>query len=392
MAKRTSHGNGTIYQRSDGRWTGQMTVAIDPITKKQKRKTVYAKTKREVQEKLLILQYQKHTTGFISTDKTTVGAWLDKWLEVYAKPHLRTKTWESYGWLIRVHLKPSIGEIVLSKLQTSDVQQMYNAKLRTDEHEGVSARTIRYMHSILGAAIKQAVRENLVARNVVAFAKPPSSQKAEMHLWNSDQVKIFLDKSTDNRFYPVFLLALGCGMRRGEIIGLQWQDVDLDNGIVHIQQSLVTTNSGLKMESPKTPRSRRAIPLPEEVVKALKHLRLRQNEEKIRYRDIYQDDGFVFTWEQGKVIDPNYITHLFARLATEAGLPAIRFHDLRHLHATNLLELGVNPKVVQERLGHSSITVTMDIYSHVSKGMQESASVLVNGLLAKMVKTPNFNR
>lgn len=382
-------GEGTVYEQvikgaPTGRWVGQITIPDESGNKKQKRKTVYGKTKKEVLEKLTLLRHHKITGELIAPKKMTVGNWLDKWLEDYARPHLRTKTWESYEWLVRVHLKPSIGSVPLSKLQTGDVQRMYNAKLRKTGHEGVSARTIRYMHVILGAAIKQAVRENLVPRNVVQFASPPSSKRPEMHLWDNSQLKAFLERAKENRFYAAFIFALGTGCRRGEIIGLKWQDLDLDSGTVQIQTSLVTTNKGPKIEPPKTPRSRRAIPLPEEVIKELKRQRLRQNEEKIRRRDIYQDGGFVFTWEDGRVVDPNYISHLFAKLAIEAGLPTIRFHDLRHLHATNLLELGVNPKVVQERLGHSSITVTMDTYSHVSKGMQEQATELVNNSLANL--------
>lgn len=388
MGQKRGHGEGTIYQRLDGRWTAQITTEIDPNTKKQKRKTVYGKSKKEVLEKITSLQYQKQTTGFLEVEKITLGQWMDRWLMDYMKGKLRPKTWESYESIIRNHIKPTLGNVVLQKLQGADIQKMYNEKLitgRIDEKGGISNRTVRYIHAVLRAGLKQALREGLVLRNVIDSTIPPSRKKKEVQVFTQEQASTFLQLAKDDKLYPAFLLEMGTGLRRGELMGLRWQDIDLTTGIIQIRQSLVTTNKGLCVQEPKTQTSKRCIPLPAEVIKELKRHKAKQNEEKLKYSKVYEDAGYVFCWENGRVINPNILSRRFSALLKKAELPHLRFHDLRHTHATNLLLLGENPKVVQERLGHSSISVTMDTYSHVTQGMQEQASSKIDSMLKSMI-------
>ncbi|AKX94603.1 putative prophage phiRv2 integrase [Moorella thermoacetica] len=376
MPKRRGHGEGTVYQRPDGRWTAQITVGIDHEGK-QRRLTLYGKSKKEVLEKLTQALYQQQNGGFIEPSKITVEQWLNRWLTDYAKPHLRQSTWESYETVLRLHVIPTLGSIPLKKLQPADIQRLYASKLES----GLSPTRVRYIHVVLHEAMSQARESGLLLQNPTEAAKPPRHPKKKVQPLNPEQVKRFLETAKQDPLYPAFLLALGTGLRRGEILGLRWQDLDLQKGILQVRQSLIRTREGLKFEEPKTEKSRRQIPLPPSVVAALKRHKAWVNQNKLILGPDYEDHDLVFPVENGRPRDPKGFAEYFNRLLDKAGLPHIRLHDLRHTHATLLLLEGVHPKVVQERLGHSTVSITLDIYSHILPGLQEKAAERIDGLL-----------
>jgi len=250
-----------------------------------------------------------------------------------------------------------------------------------DGRGGLSSRTVRYTHAVIYSALKQALKEQLIARNVAEAVVLPAQQKKEIRPLTTEEVHRLLSAAKDDRLYPAFLLELGSGLRRGELLGLRWQDVDLKAGVITVRQSLIRTRAGLVFQEPKTERSKRNLPLPPAVVRELKAHRARQAEEKLLLGPDYEDRGLVFCLENGKPLDPRNFTRHFELLLKKAGLPHVRFHDLRHTHATQLLGLGVHAKIVQERLGHTTISTTLDTYSHAVPGLQEEAARKLDALL-----------
>ncbi|WP_434075967.1 site-specific integrase [Moorella naiadis (nom. illeg.)] len=240
---------------------------------------------------------------------------------------------------------------------------------------------MRYIHVVLHEALSQARESGLILQNPVEAAKPPRHPKKKVQPLNPEQVKRLLETAKGDTLYPAFLLALGTGLRRGEILGLRWQDLDLQKGTLQVRQSLIRTREGFKFEEPKTEKSRRQIPLPPSVVAALKRHKAWVNQNKLIFGSDYEDHDLVFPVENGRPRDPKGFADHFNRLLDKAGLPHIRLHDLRHTHATLLLLEGVHPKVVQERLGHSTVSITLDIYSHILPGLQEKAAERIDGLL-----------
>lgn len=360
MAKRRGNSEGSVIKRKDGRWAAVITVGA-------KRVWFYGKTRREAVEKLEEAKAQLKATGCLPSSKLTVGEWLDTWLNEYAKPHVRPTTYERYETLIRVHIKPVLGSVRLKELRSSQLQQFYNEKLA----EGLSPRTVRYLHATLHAAFVWAVRDGLLPRNPADTVVPPRITKPNVNPLTIEQVRVLLEAAKDDPlFYPALLLEVSTGLRRGELLGLRWRDVDLDNGVVHVQQSLVRTSQGPLLQEPKTARSRRSVLLPAFVAEVLK-------------RQAGEPDAFIFAAEDGRPLKPDAFSKRFSKFLRKAGLPHIRFHDLRHTHATLLLNQGVAAKVIQERLGHSTIAVTMDIYSHLLPGLQEDAAARIDRLLPK---------
>jgi len=391
MAKR-GQGEGTIVKRPDGRWMAQISTGHDPLTGKLKRVTYYGKTRQEVAEKLAKAQHEKNTGAFVEPNKITVGQWLDRWLIDYMKP-LRLTTWNSYEALIRQHIKPAAGGIPLTKLTPGDLQRFYNSKLekgRLDGEGGLSARTIRYLNTIIHAALKQAMREGLVYRNVAEAVTLPKQQKKELKPLTGEQTQKMLVVAKGERLYPAFLTAVYTGLRRGELLALRWQDVDLEKQTIKVRQSVsrtyvkgAKTKTRLICQEPKTELSKRTIPIPDEVMAALKEHKKKQNEEKLFLGQAYQNDGLVFATEEGKLIEPRNLARKFETLLRAAGLPKIKFHGLRHGFATMLLEANEHPKNVQILLGHSTITTTLDIYSHVDIDIKKKAVEKISAILNK---------
>lgn len=387
MAKKHRGNNeGSISKRKDGRWTGQVTVGINPATGKPKRKTFYGKTRKDVADKVNECLVQVQSGTFVEPSKTTLGEWLDRWLTVYKKGQVKQGTYESYETNIEAHIKPELGDIPLANLQPNTLQSFFNDKLEHGRKDGgsLSTRMVRYFYTIINQALKQAVKEGLLTRNVAEATNPPTIRNKKVNPLTEKQLVTFLEHVKHDRLFPAYLLAATTGVRRGELLGLCWDSVDLENGAITIQRQLSTLKSGLVLEeTTKSESGRRKITLTDDALKELKSHRVRQLEEKLYWGKAYQNNNLLFCKEDGTFIDPREFTKKFQQHLEAAGLPKVRLHDLRHTHASLLLARGVHAKVVQERLGHSSITMTLDLYTHMMPGLDEAAAASLNGLLSK---------
>jgi integrase len=386
MAKKRGNNEGSISKRKDGLWQAAITTGRDPTTGKLKRATFYAKTRKEAAEKLSKALRDKAQGAFAAPHKLTLGEWLDTWLWEYKKPKLRPITFDSYEMLVRRHLKPALGHIPLRDLRPEHLQRFYNEKAR----EGFSARTVRYLHTTLHSTLAQAEKNQLVVRNVSKLTEPPSEARKEMRTLSLTQVAdTLLPAIKDNRLYAAIFLLFMAGLRRGELLALRWRDIDLKEGVLQVRQTLVSArnhNEGrtqIVFSNPKTPQSRRTIPIPEECLIALKQHKVRQAEDRLMLGPAYEDYGLVFCQPDGRPIDPRNFNRQFSRVLQEAGLPHIRLHDSRHTFATLLLEQGISPKTVQTMLGHSSAKITLDIYSHVTLDLEKQAAAKLNAALTR---------
>ncbi|NPV44790.1 MAG: site-specific integrase, partial [Firmicutes bacterium] len=320
--------------------------------------------------------------GYIEPSKITFGEWLDKWLVEYKKGQIKPTTYESYEVIINAHIKPALGNIPLAKLQPHMLQAFYNDRLES----GLSTRRVHYCHTIIHQALKQSVKEGLLPRNPAEATSPPAIKNKQMRPLTEEELLKFLDVAKDDRLYAAYVVAATTGLRRGELLGLCWDCVDLEQGIITVKRQLILLKKkGLILEeTTKTKSGKRTIVLPDDTVKELKAHRKRQAQEKLLLGEAYEDHNLVFCTEKGTPLDPRNFTRHFKRLLKKAGLPTdIRLHDLRHTYATLLLKRGVPAKIVQELLGHSTITITLDLYSHVTLEMQKLAAESLNGLLSK---------
>lgn len=379
MGKR-GNGEGSISRRKGGGWMGQYVVYA---AEGRKRKTVYGKTRAEVAKKLA-KALSDRDGGLVFDDKgLTVKEYLERWLNDSVKGSVKQRTFENYAYVVRLHLVPTLGHIKLKALTPAHVQSLYRAK----QDSGLSARTVRLVHTTLHKALKQAVRWGLVPRNVTEAVVPPKlsrDARKEIRPLSQEQARALLAAARGDRLEALYVLAVTAGLRQGELLGLRWQDVDLEGGTLSVRQQLTRSNEyGLRFTEPKSKKSRRSIKLAKSAVDALKRHRVAQNEERLRLGSLWQDQGLVFTSGTGGPLDVGNLTNRsFRPLLERAGLPRIRFHDLRHTCATLLLSRNVNPKIVQEMLGHATISETMDTYSHVLPSMQKIAvSAMEDALL-----------
>lgn len=387
MAKRRGNGEGSIYKRPDGKWAGQVSIGYDPATGKLKRKSFYGKTRKEVADKIARILKEVGSGTYIEPTQTTFGEWLDKWLAGYKKGQLKPGTYESYEIIINTHIKPALGKIPMAKLQAHNLQEFYNKKLqdgRKDGNGGLSTRMVRYFHAIIRQSLQQSVKEGLLLRNVADATNPPTVKNKQMRPLSEDELLTFFHATKEDRLFAAYVLAATTGLRRGELLGLCWDCVDLENGIITVKRQLLNLKSGPVLdETTKSKSGKRSIILTDDAVRELKAYRKKQLQEKLLMGGAYQDNGLVFCKEDGSFLRPEEFTKRFQRHLLKAGLPKVRLHDLRHTHASLLLARGVHPKVVQERLGHSSITMTLDLYSHLTPGLQEAAAATLNGLLGE---------
>ena len=300
---------------------------------------------------------------------------LKRWLPA-KRARLKPSTAESYERIIRLHINPNIGHIPVQKLRPEDLDTLY-ARLLTDgkrngEGGGLSAQSVRNVHITIQGALSDAERKGTVVRNV-ADAPTTSRNSRTMSVWTSDELRAFLDAISDHYLFPLYLLAATTGMRRAELAGLVWRNVDLDTARLTVSQQLLSVEYKLIESDLKTPTSRRTIDLDPHTVTQLRlHRRLQLEDRMATGRR--NKDGYVFAKPDGAPIHPDLISQTFERLLAKIDLPRIRLHDLRHTHATILLQQGINPKVVSERLGHASVSFTMDVYQHVLPGMQAQAA------------------
>ena len=394
MAKRRGNGEGSITKRkSDGRWQGYVTVGYDVETGKPKKKYFYGKTRKEVQEQVNEALGKVRTGTYREPSKLTMAEWLTTWLNDYMKPSLRPTTWENYEIQVMRHILPALGHLRLSQLQTSNLQKLYNDKLsnggRLDGKEGgLSPRSVRYIHTLIHAALEQAKKEGMITINVADAVKLPHDQKKEIQCLDTEGVKKFLTAARDTKHFPAYFLALNTGLRRGELLGLRWKDVDLKAGSITVNQGLVRTKQGLVFQEPKTKLSNRTIGVSPQVVSTLKEHKKRQNEERLAAGTAYNTEhDLVFCNELGEPICPRGFTRHFERVLKRAGLEGkVTFHGLRHTFATLSLQEGAAARTVQEALGHHKAAFTLDVYSSVTDKMKKEATDKIGNLLASCLE------
>jgi integrase len=378
MAKR-GNGEGSVYKQRNGLWAASITIEGG------KRKYFYGKMRKEVQEKLATAVQQQKQGILVATPQQTVGQFLTDWLENTHKQSVRPRTYERYEEAIRLHLVPVLGKHQLQKLSAQHVQAFYARKLK----EGLSPSTVIYYHSVLHNALNTAVKWGLVARNVCDLVTPPRKARFEIQPFTAEQVQRFLAAIRGHKWEALFTLALATGMRQGELLGLKWQDINFSTGTLQVHRNLTRVPPGasgkreFRETEPKTEKSRRSITIASIALEALRQHRVRQLEIKLRAGPLWEDHDYVFCTLAGTHLRPSHVVDEFKKLLKKGGLPDIRFHDLRHSAATLLLSLGVHAKVVQEMLGHTQISMTMDIYSHVLPSMQQDAVSRLNELLIK---------
>jgi integrase len=373
---------GHLRERSPGHWAIILDVP-DPQTGKRRRKWHSFKgTKREAQVESARLIATLQGGGYLEPSKTTLAQFFDRWLE-HMKSQISPKSHSRYCELARKNLAPLLGSIALTKLRPAAISAAYSKALtegRRDRGGGLSPQTVTHMHRVLKQALGQAVKWELLARNPADAVDPPKTDRGLMQTYDLDQTAELIEAMRPTRMFVPTLLAVLCGMRRGEVAALRWQNVDLVAGRLAVLESAEQVGSKVRYKSPKNGKGR-TLALSASLVEELRAHRVRQAQELLKVGIRLSDETFVVAQADGTPLQPDTITQDWVRKLADTSLPRIRFHDLRHAHATHLLGSGVHPKVASERLGHSKIGITLDLYSHVMPGMQEDAAERVDAAL-----------
>lgn len=374
---RRGNQEGSIYKRPNGLWAAALQVD-------GKRVTVYAKTRKEVQDKLQALQRDSRAGKFAPAQapevppNATVQEYLEHWLSTIATSQVRPRTMEHYDLCVR-RMIPYIGKLRLAKLTPNDIRAMEAALA---EKNGLASRTIHHCHSVLHNALTEAVKQDILVRNPIAAVAPPRIVRKELHTLSRQQVRQLLAVSTGSRYHALWALLITTGLRLGEATALRWRDIDLVRGIATIQRSLQRQRkTGLVFVEPKTAGSRRAVQLPLGAIALLEEHSTIVEKMRADAGEAWQEQDLVFPAAAGGPIEPGRINTALHRDLHMAGLPRLRVHDLRHSAATLLLEEGTHPKVVQDLLGHSTIAMTLDLYSHVTPRLQEEATARMQKLV-----------
>ena len=371
MAK-NGNGEGSIYEhKRNGKKVGYRGAYWVYTSDGPKRHYVQGKTRAEVNQKLTKVMADRDGGLVFDAGSLTVGEYLDRWLSDSVRGTVRQTTYERYECAVRLHIQPALGRIKLKSLTPMHVRGFYREKLDS----GLAPATVHKLHVVLHKALRAAVADGLIPRNATAELNLPSITREEIDPLSPEEARRFLEAARDDRLEALYVLAIATGLRQGELLALNWEDVDLERGVLRVRRTLTRTGGKVSLGEPKTKKSRRSVNLTSAAVKSLHAHLSRQLEEMERMGSLYRPGGLVFANETGGLINPsNLRNRSFARLLKRAGLPpTTRFHDLRHTCATLLLSRNVNPKIVSEMLGHSSIAITLDTYSHVLPTMQESA-------------------
>ena len=370
-----SMARGRVYKRSGG-WADRVDIGVDPETGKRRQALRQGfGTKREAEKALDAVVHSAETGSVVSRSTMRLSEFLDNWVAGQSQ-HLRETTQHSYEMAVK-RMKPKLGVVTLQALTTLQVERFYA------ELDGVtgttkrvlSPKTIRNTHVVLRKALADAERLGFVNRNVAAAARPPTAQRPEFATWSSAELRQFFEAARAEPARAAYVLCATTGMRRGEILGLRWSDIDFDAGQLAVVQTVTTVNNRLIVSLPKTQRSRRTMFLDPHTLSVLAEHRKRQSEARLAAGpdwDVHAN--LVFTDAVGKPIHPDLLSRTFTRISREAKLPTIRFHDLRHTYATLALKTGIHPKVVSERLGHATVAITLDLYSHVTPAIARDAA------------------
>jgi len=371
-------------RKRGGTWTAYFYVN-DGVKRRQRSKAGF-------RTKAAALGYLNETIAalqkgeLVEPIKVTFGDYLlERWLST-VEHQLRPSTWDSYHRMIRLHVVPTLGAIPLQQLTAEHFDRLYARLLnsgRLRDGTGLSPKTVRYLHNTLRKALHDAERKQLVTRNVAQAADPPKVRQGgnrEMKTWTAEQLRDFLLATEGHRMYVAFVLAATTGMRRGEVLGVRWQDVDLVARRLAVRQTVLTLNYAVSFGTPKTARGRRLIALDGSTVAVLQAHRRRQLEERA-VAEAYHDHDLVLARPDGEPVHPDYFSQCFDRTVARLGMPRIRLHDLRHTHATLGLAAGLQPKVISDRLGHATVAFTQDIYVHAIPRLEEEAAEKVGDLI-----------
>jgi integrase len=382
MSKR-GNSEGSIFQRGDGRWCAVIDLGWE--NGKRKRKSLYAATRKEVAGQLNKALREKAQGLPVVVGRQTVAQFLTYWLEHHVRSSVRPRTYESYELLSRVHIVPELGRIPLQQLAPQRIQAFLAAKLKN----GKAPQTVRHMRTVLRRALNFAMKWGVVARNSAALVDPPRVERHKAKSLSPEEARQFLVAAEEERLSGLYVLSLSLGMRQGEVLGLRWADLELEseNPSLVVNQALQRLGGEFRFVEPKTERSRRTIALPKSVVRALLAHRKRQAIERLAVGPRWKDFGLVFTLPDGSPIERKSLHKDFKRILAKAGLPDSRFHDLRHSAASLLIAQGVPLRTVMELLGHSSISITADIYSHIAPAMMREAADKMDSILARTADT-----
>jgi len=373
MAKKRANGEGNIRKRSDGRWEGRYTAGYDPQTGKRIIKNVLGKTQAEVKAKLTKALEDCKELDVVRTDEYTVAEWLRLWYDLYAEPNVRPTTAASYRRSIELHVIPRIGDIKLNRLTSREIQKLYkdlleNGRLREVQKEknpGLSNSTVRGIHMMLHNALDRAVKERLILRNPTEDCIIPKLEKKEMKILHPEDIKAYLTAAERRGVLPMFYLELVSGVRKGELVALLWDDLDMERRTISVSKQALSRPGGeIVVNRPKTENSIRAVSIPQEAVDLL-----------VEEHKKHPDNPYMFpSPKTGGMYYPDSVVNLHKKLLQDAGLEHIRFHDLRHTFATLALQNGVDIKTVSGMLGHFSAGFTLDTYAHVTTAAQKEAA------------------
>ncbi len=334
-------------------------------------------TKRAAQQARTELLGALDRASYVPPDKTTIADYLrGQWLPA-VQTRVRPGTWVEYRRKVETHLLPAIGQIPLQQLTTAMLNALYQQLLA----RRVGARTVQYVHATIRKALNDAVRWGLLVRNPALHAAPPTPPRTDLSTWTAEELRQFLESVRGERLYAAWRLVALTGMRRGEVLGLRWADLDLDAGWLSVRQTLVVVDNHIRVSQPKTARGRRRIALDPATITALRVHHKTRAAERLAAGPAWPNSDLVFTRQDGAPLHPEYVRRRFDRRVARAGLPRIRLHDLRHTHATLALQAGVHPKVISERLGHATVAITLDIYSHAIPALQQDAAAIVADLV-----------
>ncbi|GAA5611579.1 site-specific integrase [Streptomyces platensis] len=373
--KRNPNGAGSIWQRKDGRYEARVYVPQPDGTRK--RKTVYGATWEECDTKRQELVRRDRQGIPTPTRSAKLSEWLPYWLEQYVEPRRKLSTFDKYESHVRLYLVPLLGTKRLESLSVADVRRFI-----TRVQNAQTAATAKEAHRVLRTALTAAVREELITRNVASLVEPPRVKQREIHPWTLDETLAFLEAARRDPLYAAFVLAVAMGLRRGELVGLRWSDVDLDNRVLHVRQQTQRRRGTLYDDDPKSRRSR-VVPMPALCIAPLRWHRLRQREAFAQSGFAWSETGYVFATRNGRPVEPRNVYRSFTRVAAGADLRVVRLHDARHGCATLLTAAGVAPRVIMEILGHSQISITMDVYTHVVHDTQREAISHMDHLLRR---------
>lgn len=382
MAKKSRRGNGegTVYPRKnkDGRIIGYRGSFWVQTDKGPKRHYASGDTKTAAMKELRKATADRDGGLVFDAQNLKLGEYLRRWIEDSVKDTVRSTTYERYEQIVRKHIAPVLGSVKLKEVTPAHVRGLYKDKLKE-----LSPRTVQYIHVTLHKAVKQAVKDGLIPRNASEAVKSPQVNREEIQPLSPEHAKVLLEAVRGDRLEALYVLAIHTGLRQGELLGLKWEDVDFEAGKLRVRRTLTTTAEGPVLAAPKTKGSKRSVALTNAATEALRSHLDRQLEEIDRAGNLREENGLVFASEMGKPLDRRYITtHCFKPLLKRAGVPQVRFHDLRHTCATLLLSKNINPKIVSEMLGHASIAITLDTYSHVLPNMQSEAAKALEDALS----------